>query len=62
MLFAKMSCQGPGQDLLSEYNIFACLEKSCNDNTIKSSYFSEKIRKIVYGAVRDLYIDTVPLR
>ena len=56
MLFGKILCERPGQDLLSEYNILACLEKSCNDSVIKSSYFSDKIRKVVYGAVRNLYI------
>lgn len=59
MLFGKILCEKPGQDPLSEYNILACLEKSCNDNIIKSSYFSDKIRKVVYGAVGNLYISLI---
>ncbi|XP_028403664.1 uncharacterized protein LOC114526299 [Dendronephthya gigantea] len=50
MLLGKI-CQKAGQeDILSEHKILTYLETPCDSQTIKSACFSDKLRKIVYGA------------
>lgn len=57
MLLGKI-CQKAGEeDILSEHKILSYLETPCDSQTIKSACFSDKLRKIVYGAVSNgLYI------
>jgi hypothetical protein len=56
MLLRRICQKAEQEDLLSQYKFFACLEKSCDNQTIKSVYFSDKLRKIVYGVVSNVAI------